>query len=510
MHRSLLLFLVLLISACKQHENPFLKLFNESTLSVQEFTINVAKDTSIITNDGIQVAISANSIQSNSSQITLQIKEALDVKEMIQSGLFTMSGDALLSSDGMFYISTKEKTTLVKPLKIKVPKNTSDKDEMQLYRGEEKDKRINWIEPTKISALIKDSSLVSGERIFKSNCSSCHSIDKLLIGPPLGRLPNIRTRDWLYSFTNDNATLRASGDRLACCVYNEFGRVDMPRYHFNQNELNALYNYIETEMNYKGYSRDYAPYRGCDSCDFYKHKLDSLEQRRDSLIRNNGKKVRLKQFNPTTSSVVSASVANIAASTKVSAAIGNAEYYQLDINAYGWYNIDMLVKQRIGLEDSYLAVRVMVPVKVSVSVMLVVPSLKLFVMGGQLDNHLDYGFDERNGQIQLPQGVQAYVMGYTEEAGKIYFGITGFITGPSQNPQLRIAESNEKSISGIIQSLSMDEFSFKIQKARNADSIKSVDTLINEIYRKVRNCDCGSDSSSYEYNSDVSFRNPLQ
>jgi len=61
-----------------------------------------------------------------------------------------------------------------------------------------------------------------GRKIFKSLCASCHKLDKKLIGPALGGIEERRENDWLKAWIKDNAALRATGDRDAIAIYDEY------------------------------------------------------------------------------------------------------------------------------------------------------------------------------------------------------------------------------------------------------------------------------------------------
>lgn len=61
-----------------------------------------------------------------------------------------------------------------------------------------------------------------GRKLFKSLCASCHKLDKKLIGPALGGVEERRENDWLKAWIKDNASLRASGDRDAIAIFEEY------------------------------------------------------------------------------------------------------------------------------------------------------------------------------------------------------------------------------------------------------------------------------------------------
>ncbi len=61
-----------------------------------------------------------------------------------------------------------------------------------------------------------------GKKLFKSLCASCHKLDKKLIGPALGAVEERRENDWLKAWIKDNAALRASGDKDAIAIFEEY------------------------------------------------------------------------------------------------------------------------------------------------------------------------------------------------------------------------------------------------------------------------------------------------
>jgi len=72
-----------------------------------------------------------------------------------------------------------------------------------------------------------------GEKLFKTNCTACHALEKKIIGPALkGVVAKLHEeqgldRDWLHSWIKDNKALRESGDKYANEIYDEYGQVEM-------------------------------------------------------------------------------------------------------------------------------------------------------------------------------------------------------------------------------------------------------------------------------------------
>ncbi|CAL2104028.1 Molybdopterin oxidoreductase subunit, predicted; chaperone protein HtpG [Tenacibaculum sp. 190130A14a] len=66
-----------------------------------------------------------------------------------------------------------------------------------------------------------------GKKLFKSLCASCHKLDKKLVGPALGGIEERRENDWLKAWIKDNAALRASGDKDAIAIFEEYNQSNM-------------------------------------------------------------------------------------------------------------------------------------------------------------------------------------------------------------------------------------------------------------------------------------------
>jgi mono/diheme cytochrome c family protein len=61
-----------------------------------------------------------------------------------------------------------------------------------------------------------------GRKLFKSQCASCHKLDRKLVGPALGGVEERRENDWLKAWIKNNAELRASGDVDAIAIFEEY------------------------------------------------------------------------------------------------------------------------------------------------------------------------------------------------------------------------------------------------------------------------------------------------
>lgn len=140
-------------------EQPY---FKTSILPAQKFTINTLKDTVIKGGNGTQIIIPVGAfsdVNGNiiTDNITIELKEALSMTDMVMGGLTTLSDWKLLESDGMVYInatlgSKQLYITKDKQIEVSVPTKNRIQD-MQIFKGEvnEKNNTINWVNPKDIA-----------------------------------------------------------------------------------------------------------------------------------------------------------------------------------------------------------------------------------------------------------------------------------------------------------------------------------------------------------------------
>ena len=73
-----------------------------------------------------------------------------------------------------------------------------------------------------LSAYEVEGDAANGKKLYNANCASCHKLDKKLVGPALGGVTERRELDWLIAWIRDNAELRASGDKDAIAIFEEY------------------------------------------------------------------------------------------------------------------------------------------------------------------------------------------------------------------------------------------------------------------------------------------------
>ena len=85
-----------------------------------------------------------------------------------------------------------------------------------------------------------------GAQIFKTNCVSCHTIGGgRLIGPDLEGITKKRKADWLKQWINSSSDFIASGDADAIAIFEEYNKVAMTSFYFEDEDMDALLAYLE-------------------------------------------------------------------------------------------------------------------------------------------------------------------------------------------------------------------------------------------------------------------------
>lgn len=93
-----------------------------------------------------------------------------------------------------------------------------------------------------------DESIVkNGESLFKGNCTVCHAIDEVIIGPALRDIHERRNQEWIYAFIKNSQKVIKSGDEYAVELYNQYNKTLMTSFDFSDEELDAILTYIKDE-----------------------------------------------------------------------------------------------------------------------------------------------------------------------------------------------------------------------------------------------------------------------
>ncbi|MCI0920879.1 cytochrome c3 family protein [Sphingobacterium rhinopitheci] len=87
-----------------------------------------------------------------------------------------------------------------------------------------------------------------GAALFKSNCSSCHKIDKKMTGPALAGMSERHSEEWLVKWIKNSGALIAAGDETAIRVFEEYNKVAMPAFtQFSDDQIKSIITYVKDE-----------------------------------------------------------------------------------------------------------------------------------------------------------------------------------------------------------------------------------------------------------------------
>lgn len=96
--------------------------------------------------------------------------------------------------------------------------------------------------------LFADVNAIAGEKLYKQYCTQCHRpapFEAKLVGPPLKDVHKKQSEEWLIKWIRNNAALRASNDKDALAIFNEYGHNEMPQFtSFTDDEIKSILAYI--------------------------------------------------------------------------------------------------------------------------------------------------------------------------------------------------------------------------------------------------------------------------
>lgn len=85
-----------------------------------------------------------------------------------------------------------------------------------------------------------------GEKLFKANCTSCHEMQNKATGPALSGVHNRRSEEWLLKWIRNNEALRASGDKDAIAIFNEYNKVVMNNFEsLTEDQVKSIITYFK-------------------------------------------------------------------------------------------------------------------------------------------------------------------------------------------------------------------------------------------------------------------------
>lgn len=87
---------------------------------------------------------------------------------------------------------------------------------------------------------------ITGETIFKKNCTSCHKIDKNATGPSLIGVTQKYSEAWLRSWIRNSPRMLANGDKKAIATFNKWNKTSMTCFPLPEKDMDKLMAYLKT------------------------------------------------------------------------------------------------------------------------------------------------------------------------------------------------------------------------------------------------------------------------
>ncbi|MGX5687702.1 cytochrome c3 family protein [Arcticibacter tournemirensis] len=88
----------------------------------------------------------------------------------------------------------------------------------------------------------------AGSALFKQKCTSCHALNRTVVGPALKGIHERREEAWLIKWIKNSQALVASGDPTAVKVFNEFNKTVMtPFPELSDDDIRNILAYVQTE-----------------------------------------------------------------------------------------------------------------------------------------------------------------------------------------------------------------------------------------------------------------------
>lgn len=92
-----------------------------------------------------------------------------------------------------------------------------------------------------------EEAITQGRQLFTGNCTVCHALNEVVVGPALSAVHERRPVPWLKDFIRNSQKVIQSGDAYAVNLYNEYNKTQMPAFNFSDEELESILAYIKHE-----------------------------------------------------------------------------------------------------------------------------------------------------------------------------------------------------------------------------------------------------------------------
>lgn len=395
--------------------------------------------------------------------VALEIKEAYTAKDMLLAGLTTESNGKPLRSGGMIYLNTKnrEAVTLQKPITVLLPTNGVEEN-MQVFKGEETDTAVNWVEADTLTPTVNEAMLSNGKAIYVASCLTCHAVRKTLTGPALG---GFASRGPWGDFRNVVRWVHNPGGFIPTTAYTrrlatQFGGQIMPSFpQLSVADIGAVMTFVQNESQKTVTDTFQLPpylFEGGDStsADYmqiiteeesacldttYTAKRDSLQLTDEyvaDLLNDTSSTLNTALANPETMQGMRRGFTDWAQSDGA---------YRFEIKTLGWYNVDAYVAGLPGTTLCQLSVAMSEGATEALTVYAFFPQQKNLSVGQQHEDAA-FHFEKVGDKIPLYLGEKGIVLAFGNRGDQFYYGTTSFTVQPSQTVTVRLRASSKEDL----------------------------------------------------------------
>src|SRR5690606_9800760 len=87
-----------------------------------------------------------------------------------------------------------------------------------------------------------------GETLFKSKCTTCHSVTRNMVGPALAGMSEMHSEEWLVAWIKNSQAMIASGDEVAVQLFNDWNKLVMTSFtDLSDDQIKSIIAYVEAE-----------------------------------------------------------------------------------------------------------------------------------------------------------------------------------------------------------------------------------------------------------------------
>lgn len=453
---SIIVGLLVLIACKTANEAP--SALNTSLLTSTIVTVDPGKDTVITTAKGATISIEDGTFD---RPVTLEIKEAYTMADMLLGGLVTESDGQLLQSDGMIYINTADKQAvkLNKPVKVSIP---GSQPEMQLFKGEENSAGVvNWTQPAALN-IVPDTPH-AGRRLFWQACATCHGITKATVGPPLfGSMERAPDTASFYAFIRNNQAVLKSGNAYYRALFDQYLKMPMNVFpELTNKDIDQLMDYVNWAAKNAPNDTMQLP-RTVDTAGSPQYDYMYMDSNNVPVMENDSLFLQYDTITEIPDSLYTQIMENSLRQGFTDQAQSDGAY-TFEIKTLGWYNIDAYVQGLKGTELCELKVKLSdAPDQTDINVYLFVPKRKNLSVGVDYGNRI-YHFEKWQNKIPLFPGDRSFILAFGNNKDEFYYGITGFTTKSQQLITVKLLKTTKEKFLEQVKALKFDGIQFDVK-----------------------------------------------